>query len=210
MTSQIGTRIVLSQVTFLGGLAVCIALQPRYLTSSDEGGISNFGVRATTVVPFTLAFLVSSALLWDAARRLDSTTTPARRARAGLTAVALGSVAVLGSTYPYRHGAVLRDVHVVIAVVAVLAEIALGTWVSLRVRPSVATRASLAVLLAATVLAVLTLPGVVHVLFVAQLVQAVAFAALLVAWWWRCPDGGLGGPPAPPRGTAGTPRAPSR
>ena len=210
VSSPIGTRIVLSQAAFLGGLAVCLALQPRYLTSSDEGGISNFGVHAATVVPFTFAFLASGALLWDAARRLESSTPRARRARAGLVAVALLSVAVLASTYPYRHGAVLRDVHVVVAGVAVLAQVALGAWVAVRVRPNVATRGSFALLAAAAVLAVLTLPGVVHVLFVAQLIAAIAFASLLVAWWWRTPDGGLGGPLAPPRGTAGTRRAPSR
>ncbi len=180
---SVTTRLVVwSQLSFFAFLGVCIGLMPRYLLSSDQGGISNYGIHAATVVPYTLALLVSGVLLLVAARTAPAAPRSARVLRAGMCAVGVLSVLVLASTYAYKVNTALHTAHVAVASVAVVVEIVLGAWIAatIRRRPRVTALACCA-LVAGGALAALTLASVLHLLFVSQLLTSASFAVLLIA-----------------------------
>lgn len=167
-----------SQLVYLGLLAVCVVIDPAPVTHRDEGGISNFGIHAPTVLAYTGAFAGAAVLLAMAAGAAPATALAARFATwCRVLALALGCVLV--STYGYKHGATLHALHIAVSVAATVVEVALGVWVVAVARDGVAA-AALVVLLAAAALGAVTLAGGAHVLFVAQAVGAVAFAVVLV------------------------------
>jgi hypothetical protein len=167
-----------SQAAYLGGLALCLALDPGVVTHGDEGGISNFGVHAATVAPYTAAFLAAAALL-AAAAAVAPPHPRARRLALALRALALSLVCVLASTYAYRHAPWLRDLHVAVAIAASVVEIAVAAWLVAVCRDAVSAL-SAGAFLACAALEAVTLAGALHVLFAAQAGAAVAFAVLLV------------------------------
>jgi hypothetical protein len=48
-------------------IGVCVAILPHFLFERNEGGISNYGIHASTAVFYTLAFSLSAGLLLRAA-----------------------------------------------------------------------------------------------------------------------------------------------
>jgi hypothetical protein len=180
MRSREVRLVALSQVTYLGGLALCVAIRPAYLASADEGGISNFGVHAVTVVPFTAAFLGATALLAAAARAMVPSSALERRFAAALWALAAILVVVLASTYGYQRAAWLHALHIDVAIVGTVLQALIACWLVARLRHGVADVVALVALAAALALAGCSLEGVVHVLLATQLAGALAFGVLLI------------------------------
>jgi hypothetical protein len=168
-----------SQVVFLSLLLVATAIDPSVATHRDEGGISNFGVHLATGVPFTVGFLGAAALLWAGAGALRE-AAGTRGLRVGLHWLAVALVAVLATTYGYRHGPVPHGLHVVVATAATAYETGLGVWLAAVVVRDAIGIAACAVQLAGAALALGALLGLEHLLYVAQLVSSAAFAVLLV------------------------------
>jgi hypothetical protein len=159
---------------------VCIAIRPRYLVSANEGGISNFGIHAVTVVPFTAAFVAAAALLFAAARTSAPRSGLDRRFGTALRALSAVLVVVLVSTYDYKAAVWLHDLHVDVAIAATLYESALAVGVVAAVTRDSADLAALGVQLAGLALAACSLAGWLHVLLVAQLVGSAGFAVLVI------------------------------
>src|SRR5687768_5459989 len=67
--------VLCSQLALAGALAVCVPLMPDFLFSSTMGGVSNYGVHARTVVPYSAGIVISAGLLLTAAARLTLTGT---------------------------------------------------------------------------------------------------------------------------------------
>jgi hypothetical protein len=202
--------VLISQCAFFVGVAVCIAITPTYLTSANEGGLSNYGVHRDTVVPYTLAFLCSSVLLLVAAHLARARASTERPFRRGLRTVGWLALAVLVSTYPYKVDSGLRDVHIVLGIALIATEVCFGLWLAHRIVGDAEARLALGVLVAGAALAVVTLAGVLHLLFTTQLVASLAFAYLVV----RASRAIDRGDPEPGdrrqlRGTGGTSSAPS-
>ncbi len=65
---------VAGQGIFGSLLGLCVAIDPRYLLESDEGGVSNYGTRPDTVAFYGAAFAGCCVLMWRAARRLPTET----------------------------------------------------------------------------------------------------------------------------------------
>jgi hypothetical protein len=173
--------VVMSQAAFFGLLFVCICLHPGYLFSRNEGGISNFGVHAATVAPFTGAFVAAACFL-AAASRVAPREVPGARRLATVLAVFAGIlVCVLATTYPYQHGLALRDLHFFTGAAAICFEVAVAGWLLATFDRGARELTAAAAALAGFALALLTVVGLVHALFVAQLVTSVAFGVLLVA-----------------------------
>jgi hypothetical protein len=170
----------MSQVAFFGLLLVCIALHPGYLFSHDEGGISNYGVHAETVAPYTGALGLAAMLVVAAARSVRAPDPVARRFAGGLVSFGVLLALVLASTYPYQHGVALRDVHFAVGTAAICFEAVAACWLVAKVRAEPPDVAACAVELAGVVLAACTVAGVVHLLFASQLVTSGAFGVLLV------------------------------
>ena len=158
--------VVWGQSVFVGGLLACVALAPGLVLKAREVGVSNFGVHATTVVPYSVAFVGSVAGLARASLRV-------RRPYAGVfVACAVCYGAALVTTYSYHLDAGLKDLHDAAGIATMVVSFGLGVV-------ALAREARLAPVLAAHLagLAVgaLTLVGAWHLLFTAQVSTSVAF-----------------------------------
>lgn len=155
------------QSVFFAGLLVCVALAPHLVLKAHEVGVSNFGVHATTVVPYSVAFVGTVVGLARAARHV-------RRPYSGAyLACALCYLAALVTTYPYHLDAALRVLHDTTAIVTLVVSFALGV-------AALACERRLAPVLALHLLGLAlgaaTLVGAWHLLLLAQVSTSVAFS----------------------------------
>jgi len=140
---------------------LCTLLQPQFLFEHNEGGVSNFGIHALTVVPYSLAFGLSSLFLALAARALPSKTV-----RRLLYILGTLQIFVLASTYPYKLNRSLDNLHILAAIALFVAELAVGVWFAFFLRKNTANLALLGLQTLGFLLALLTLVGWLHVLMV--------------------------------------------
>lgn len=160
-------------------LAICVGILPGIAFKRSEVGISNYGIHAPTVVPYTLAFIATVAGSFGARHAL-APTVGARVLRVMLAAYAVAMSAVLISTYPYSLDRALRYVHVLIGAVAYVV-IVVATVVFMRVGQRRTTLAvSCLAVAAGTVISAVTIVGVWHLLFVGQVVTFIGFSGVLV------------------------------
>ncbi|HET8990225.1 MAG TPA: hypothetical protein VFN59_03890 [Acidimicrobiales bacterium] len=155
------------QSVFFAGLLVCVALAPHLVLKAHEVGVSNFGIHAATVVPYSVAFTGSVVGLARAARHV-------RRPYAGaFLACAFCYLAALVTTYPYHLDAGLRVLHDATAIVTLVVSFALGLAALARERRLAPV---LAVHLAGLALGAGTLDGAWHLLLLAEVSTSVAFS----------------------------------
>ena len=172
--------LVLSQVALSGGLAVCVALEPGVVLAANEGGVSNYGVRGATVVPYTLAFASCALFLWLAARAVPPALPARGRLAAGMEATAAAFAVVLASTYPYKLDRALDDLHLALAVLLFLIQLVFVTWLTLTAHPRWPQAAFWLLWSVGFVLGGTTIAGAVHLLFVAQAMMTIGFALVTV------------------------------
>jgi hypothetical protein len=193
--------LVASQAALCGSIGVCVLIDPTTVLGADEGGVSNFGVHAATVVPYSLGFVLGAALLAASGRILGRATGVRAVAGRGFEVVAGLLAAVLVSTYPYRLDVAWRDVHLAAAAGLFVAEAVLLVWLVSTVSSRRWHLVPAAVWLTGFVVAAATSLGVGHLLFAGQAVATGGFAVTAAAV--TATD--LSGPsrPAGPGGQAG-------
>jgi hypothetical protein len=162
-------------------LALCVALDPSPVLAANEGGVSNFGVRAVTVVPYTVAFASSASGLWLAGRALGPGEPRIARLGRSLQWVGVAFALVLVSTYPYKLDDALNKLHLALAVLLFVGELVVVYEVELVSRRSALRLLLCSLWAAGFVLGAVTLVGALHVLFVAQITMEVGFALLVAS-----------------------------
>ena len=186
MGRTVARYLALSQLNLFGFLIICTVITPGFLFKHHEGGASNYGVHDTTVVPYTLAFLLCSIFIMRAARLLSSVAR-LKRFRYALYVLAYLFLLVLISTYPYKLNGFLDNLHIGIAIVLFYFETGMAVWIALVLLKDRLSKSLLAVEIIGFLTASFSLGGAVHILFVAQVITAVSFGALLVRTG-RCLD----------------------
>lgn len=171
--------VVLSQVSFLIFIGICAAILPHFLFERNEGGMSNFGVHAATVVFYTMAFTLPASSLLYASHALPQTNTY-RALRNILLTTAYSLVAVLVTTYPYQRSDLYGNLHIAANIWLFCFEMLAGGYIALIFYRKLVSILLLALQLLAFVLLVLTFIGTIHLLFVAQLLTFISFSSLLV------------------------------
>lgn len=166
-----------SQVAFAFFIAVCVALHPGVVLKSNEGGLSNYGVHLKTVIPYTLALALASLLSYRATRSLHTARRETRHFKLLLLVYSGLTLLTLATTFGYTLDTPQRDLHVAVGVVITVFEFAASLWMYYVVRHLVLV---VVVELIGFVLAALTFFGVVHVLFLTQVLIGGAFALLMV------------------------------
>jgi len=159
---------------------ICVALHPGFVLKWDEGGFSNYGIHAKTVVPYSLGFLLAAFYSWKAARELGSGVGPVRVVSILLDAYSVLMVLALLSTYWYSRSVALKEAHGVIGIATMLFEPLVALWCFVQLRGSTWDLTLLAIAATGLVLAAIDFLGVLHVLFLAQVLTAGAFGFLLV------------------------------
>lgn len=167
-----------SQIAILIALVVCTIIDPSYLFSSNQGGVSNFGAQLSTVVPYSLGLLVSSIYMLLAARTIRSISDNKMLPWVIVT-IALLQLVVLFTTFAYKISEAWHGYHILSTQVYFVALLVAATWFALMSR----TRAmwvAYMLFMFGFIVAVLTLFGVLYVLFIAEVVTIVAFGAVMI------------------------------
>ncbi|MGD0054476.1 MAG: hypothetical protein ABSC34_03440 [Acidimicrobiales bacterium] len=180
MKTRAATDIAYGQIGFVLFLVVCVALHPGFVFKANEGGMSNYGIHIKTAAPYTLALGLPALLSYRAARLIGEPDPMARRFQRFLRAYSLLLALTLLSTYIYSLNEALRDVHVVVGAALIILETGGGVWMYTMPSHRRGDGLILTILLVGFVLAALTIVGVLHILFVTQVVTGGAFAFLLV------------------------------
>ncbi len=173
---RVARWVATGQIGFAAGVGICVAVSPHLVLHANEGGISNFGVHAATVVPYSAALLVPAILTFRASRQVGSYSEE-RRLREILTVYSALLLLTLVTTYSYKIDTPLKIVHVGVGVVLTLFEMGSALWMSREIH---ALYGVVIVQFAGFILAALTIVGVLHLLFVTQLIVGLAFALVLV------------------------------
>lgn len=157
-----------------------MALEPGVVLAANEGGVSNYGVRSATVVPYTLAFASCSLFLWLAARAVPPALPARGRLAAGMEATAVAFAVVLATTYPYKLNRALDDLHLALVVLAFLVQFVFVAWLTFTAHPRWPQAVFWLLWSVGFVLGGTTLAGAVHLLFVAQATMTIGFALVTV------------------------------
>ncbi|MGA3150323.1 MAG: hypothetical protein ABSD10_01725 [Candidatus Saccharimonadales bacterium] len=180
MANKVVRYLVLSQLSLFIFLGTCIALLPRFLFERNEGGVSNYGVHAATIVPYSLAFLLCGVFILQAARYIPRTTQSLNCLRYALYALAGLLFLVLATTYPYKINSTLRIIHIISGVMIFCFEMVMAVWLVMVLVKDRVNISLLAAQLVGFFIAFFTLIGAAHLLFVAQSITGMAFGALLI------------------------------
>jgi hypothetical protein len=169
-----------SQLCLFIFLLICTLLMPHFLFERNEGGVSNYGVHALTILPYTLAYGLSAILMIRSALFISKKGGLYTRMRQTVMIIALLYLIVLISTYPYKINHTFDVLHIYLGIVLFIAETAAAVWFALVVAKTGWNRVLLSIQLMSSIALLLTLVGYVHILFVAEIAASLAFGALFV------------------------------
>jgi hypothetical protein len=168
------------QICFGLFIAICVALHPGFVLKWNEGGMSDYGSHIGTALPYTLALLGLAEFSRRAAslyRQSDRTTRRLRRVLYFYSAIVL---VMLVSTYVYTLNFTLRDFHFGFGTILILFEVSSSVWMFLLFRRLVWDGIFLIMQIVGSVLCLITIVGVLHVLFFAEMLTGAGFAGLII------------------------------
>ena len=171
---------LISQACLYGLLLLCAALMPKFLLRKDEGGVSNYGIHRLTVVPYSFAFLIGGICLLCAAHMLPMTVRKRKELAWSMRCIGVLLLCVLASTYPYKVNATLDDIHSVTAITLFISEFLIGIWLTFRLVKDTTSRILFSIQALGLILSLVTIFGILHILFITQAVSGIAFGVLLV------------------------------
>jgi hypothetical protein len=165
----------ISQLGFFTLLIVCSLIIPS--VASSGGGVSNFGNHHSTVVLYTLAFLICSVFLILSARVIFKTSKNYLIAY-GLILLALLELLVLASTFPRHIKWVYSVIHDDIGIALFAYEFILSILFLFKLKTTKVVLVFLVEFIG-QMIALLTIYKLFHLLFIGQMIGAVGFGVLL-------------------------------
>ena len=180
MSARVLTSVRWSQWCLAFFSVICIALHPGFVLKWDEAGFSNYGIHIKTAIPYSLAFLGCAFFVLRAARVLIGLKSSTRHLAMMLTLYGVLMCATLVSTYGYTLNHSLKNVHTIVGIVTMVFEPLASVWMYWRLRRTAWTRTLLVLELAGLAVGAIDYFAILHVLFLAQVLTAFAFGALLV------------------------------
>jgi hypothetical protein len=184
--------VVFGEVAFLFLMGAGVALHPGYVLARHEGGISEYGVHVKTAVFYTLAWAVLAGGNMRAARACGGHGIRSEKVRKLLLFYSASSLLVLMSTYFYSIDAVMSYIHYGFAAVLVVFMSLAAYWLYRQLADVSWARAALWVQFVGSTSALLSIVGVLHVLFCAETISNVGCAILLAKTSSRALDGNVG------------------
>lgn len=168
--------LVYGQSLLISFVLVCIAIKPHFFFESNQGGISNYGLYAATVVPFSLSTLCGAVLSW-----MSTAFIPSQAKLAKLIKVwSVLAVLTLLSTYPYKVNHAFDIIHQLFSVLLVFFEVGVGSFIALVVKKNYLSLSIWFIQLVTFALAILNYLGVIHKLMIIELLFGISFAFLVL------------------------------
>jgi formate hydrogenlyase subunit 3/multisubunit Na+/H+ antiporter MnhD subunit len=174
--SDAATFVALGQWGFALGIAIAVSLHPGFVLNANEGGISDYGVHLKTALPYDLALACAALGSYVAARHArDSAKLPPNLRTVLLTYAGLVAL-TLATTFGYTLDRPQRDLHVIVGTVLTVVEVVASWWMYRERRGDLWLAL---VQLVGFVLGALTITGLIHLLFVSEMMTGASFALLL-------------------------------
>jgi hypothetical protein len=170
------TFVGVGQWGFAFGVALCVVIHPGFVLKANEGGVSDYGVHVKTALPYCLALALAAGGAYLAATHARDSTSLPPRLRVVLLCYAVLIVLTLASTFGYTLDKPQRDVHVGVGITLTVFEVVASLWMYRERRSDLGL---LLVQLAGVIVAGLTIVGLIHLLFVSEIVTGASFAILL-------------------------------
>jgi hypothetical protein len=177
MEQAIKKYLLLSQLCLGLSVIICLILIPHFLFSTNEGGMSNYGVHLKTVIPYSLGLVLTSFYSVLAALSIKDKTSILRRLLFGY---ALALLLVLITTYGYKTNVILKNTHIAVTIVFFWFELGSSAWMVRRFLSDKINIGLVILQVVGLILGSLTFFGSLHLLFVAQLLTIVPFGLVLV------------------------------
>lgn len=170
-----------SQLVLLAAIVVCTALMPRFLFSTNMGGVSNYGVHLRTVVPYSLGVVGEVACLLRVAAllRAEHAAGTARTLRTVLLVTCGAIMLNLITTYPYKLNEMWATVHSWSGIALAAVELG-GAAVLVRLTTDRTAQVAFTLVVLGFALLALTYVGVLFILFVAESLTAAGSGLLIV------------------------------
>jgi hypothetical protein len=167
----------ISQIALWSLLVLCSAIAPSVVSS--DGGVSNFGNRLTTVVPYTLSFSLSALFLCVAAAALARVHPHQQWSALVLVGIAVLDLLVLVSTYPRHINLSYSEIHDDLGIALFSYEFVYSIWLVVRWwHRGAALLFSIEV--GGSLVGLLSILKVVHLLYYGQVIGGIGFGLLLV------------------------------
>jgi hypothetical protein len=171
--------VVFGEVAFLLFMGASVAIHPGYVLARYEGGISEYGVHVKTAVYYTLAWTVLAVGNMRAARACGGRGVRSGKVRKLLLFYCVATFFVLISTYFYSMDAVLKYIHYGFGAILVTFMSVAAYWLYRQLADVSWARTALWLQLLGSAAALLSIVGVLHVLFFAETISNVGCAVLL-------------------------------
>lgn len=178
--SRAAKYILFSQILLALTIVVCTILMPQFLFSTDQGGVSNYGVQSNTLWVFTLGFIGCGSLIVAGAATLPQKTYHRASLRGALLVVGILTLLVALTTYTYKINNFFDLLHVYSAVALFIAQVPITFWFYMLSKNKKRDTKLLAIFILGFALSVLTFFGLIHVLFIAEVLTIFSFGALMV------------------------------
>ena len=164
----------ISQIALSSLLVLCSCIAPSVVSS--DGGVSNFGNRLATVVPYTLSFSLCSLFLCVAAVGLTKVRPDRTWPGLALVGVAVLDLLVLASTYPRHINLLYSEIHDDLGIALFAFEFVCSIWLLIS-GWSRQTALFLSIEIAGSLVGLLSILKIVHLLYYGQMVGGVGFGA---------------------------------
>lgn len=178
--TRVARYLLYAQLSLFVFILVCTLIIPHFLFERNEGGVSNYGIYARTVIPYSLAYGLCAVLTIRSALLIPKTVPLYRQLKYMLLLLGFLYLIVLLSTYPYKINHVFGIVHEYVDLLLFVFEIIAASWLAFILVRRARTIVLFAIQLAGTTLLLLTLIGSIHILFITEVLTGFAFGLLLV------------------------------
>lgn len=163
-------------------LLICLIIIPKYFFSLDQGGVSNYGTDDRTRILFTIGFGIASLSAFLSALYLPARLPKKSTMKSMLLILSALYLAVLLTTFPYKINDFYRGLHEKSAIMLFVFMVIFALWIRFATRlQNLATKKWFLVFGLGILLSALTLFGVIHLLFTAQIVSGTAFAMIVIS-----------------------------
>jgi hypothetical protein len=186
--------VILGEAAFLFFMGLSVLLHPGFVLAKREGGISEYGVHIKTALLYTAAWAVLAVANVRAARELDErheTSAKMRKVLFGYTAAIL---LVLLSTYVYSLDTVMRYIHYALGATLIVFMSWASYWLYRLRAKSPLARTLLWAQVLGSLAALMSILGVIHVLFAAETLSNVGCAVILATTLHHTFESSLGPP----------------
>jgi hypothetical protein len=167
----------ISQIALASLLVLCSVIAPSVVSS--DGGVSNFGNRLTTVVPYTLSFSLCALFLSLAAAALVRVRPDRKWYGLTLVGVAVLDLLVLVSTYPRQINLLYSEIHDDLGIALFAYEFVWSVWLLIR-GCGRETAGLFSIEVGGSLVGLLSILKIFHLLYYGQMIGGIGFGLLLV------------------------------